>query len=816
VLDRLRRASGLVRLMTTLALLTLIEGLGTVWWGSAQNPVNGFLPARPVDFGHGLVISEDRLYLLGISLVLTVALWQIYQRTRYGLATSAVAENQQTATLLGWSVSAIACANWMAGSALAGLAGVLLAPIAGLSVSALTLAVIPGLAAALVGRFSSFWLTLAGGLGIGIAQSEIGRFVATPGWSSSVPFIVVIVLIVAQGRALPLRGDLLERPVRVGSGVIRARVVIPVIVVIGVVIHQLTYNWILALTSSALLGIVSLSLVVITGYAGQISLAQLTIAGIGALAAGQASHYAHLPFELSIVVGVLAAATVGVLVGLPAVRCRGANLAVVTLGLSLIIEQLILNNPSLSGGTVGLTTGSPTLFGININFFSHPIRFAAVTVAAFILSAVLVANLRRGQTGRQLVVVRSNERAAAGAGIPVVGAKLYAFALASGLAGLAGALADFQYPQVNLQQYTTQGSILAVVNAVIGGIGYIGGALVAGTSTAGGLFSQLLSHLPGDWTIYLSAISGGVALLILLVHPHGIVDELLHRARRLGRGTNLRTTFVVEQSGNPQAAHGKQLSLRDVSVRFGAVEAVRGVSLDVRPGEIVGLIGPNGAGKTTLIDAITGMVRYQGSVAIAEQSLNGRTTRQRALAGLGRTFQTVELFDDLTVLDNLQAATDSRRLRGYLTDLVWPRRTKLPSIAVEAIADLGLADVLDRTPDSLPTGQRGLVGIARALGGNPAVLLLDEPAAGLSDTETAEIGSLIRSIASRRQLPVLLIEHDINLVASVSDRVVAMALGAVIATGPPGDVLTDPAVVSAYLGDSPSFTPVTDAFEAKP
>jgi ABC-type branched-subunit amino acid transport system ATPase component/ABC-type branched-subunit amino acid transport system permease subunit len=810
VLARMQNASALARLMSSLGLLTLIEGFGVVWWGDYTQPViSGVFPTRQIELGSPqLTVGEDRICLLGLAVLVTVGLSVLYHRTSFGRATSAVAESQQIATAMGISPSLIGAANWVLGSVLAGVAGIVLAPITGLSVDALTLTVIPALAAALTGRFSSFWLTLLGGLGLGIVQSDLTMYISAPGWSSAAPFLLIIVIVVARGRALPMRGQFLERPVRAGTGGLEPMWLVPLLVVAAVLSYTLSSSWQLALSTTALVGIVGLSLVLITGYAGQLSLAQLTIAGIGALTAGNASK-AGWPFPACVLAGVVAAMVVGFVVALPALRCRGMNLAVVTLGMSLAIEQLVLGNSDLAGGATGLMMQSPSLFGIDLNFTRYPQRYTLLVAGAFVLCAFVVSNIRRGRTGRRLLAVRSNERAAVSVGVDVLGAKLYAFVVGAALAGLAGALADFQFPQANLAQYTTLGSITLVVNVVVGGIGYLFGGLNGGLAGTGGIYSQALSYLGGNVVTYVTAISGVLVLLTLIAQPDGVFQGWLDVFRRLpwSRRRAVSAAMPARSKQGPVKVRTQTLSVRNMNVRFGNVRVVTDVSFDVQSGQVVGLIGPNGAGKTTVIDAVCGMVKADGEVSLGDRALHDLSARGRAQAGLGRTFQSVELFNDMTILDNICSGAHSAGFVPYLTDILVPRSAPLPDVAWQAIADLHLEADLGRGVDELPGGRRQMVGIARALATGPGLLLLDEPASGLSDAETTELGSLIRYLAETWGLAILLVEHDIQLVSSVSDHVVAMSLGEVIAEGPPAEVLATPELKAAYLGIQTAVEP---------
>jgi ABC-type branched-subunit amino acid transport system ATPase component len=231
------------------------------------------------------------------------------------------------------------------------------------------------------------------------------------------------------------------------------------------------------------------------------------------------------------------------------------------------------------------------------------------------------------------------------------------------------------------------------------------------------------------------------------------------------------------------------------------VHAVQNVDLEVRPGEIHGLIGPNGAGKTTVIDAITGFVRSQsGSVRIGDTDITHWSAHRRPGAGVSRSFQSLELFDDLTILDNLAVASEHPHAGRYLTDLVRPGRATLSQAAVEAIREFELTDILDRKPSEISFGVRKTVAIARAIAASPSVLLLDEPAAGLDDHEAAELAALIQNIAHNWGIGVLLVEHKVDMITAISDRITVLEYGQVIATGAPSNVVEDPAVINAYLG----------------
>jgi ABC-type branched-subunit amino acid transport system ATPase component len=249
----------------------------------------------------------------------------------------------------------------------------------------------------------------------------------------------------------------------------------------------------------------------------------------------------------------------------------------------------------------------------------------------------------------------------------------------------------------------------------------------------------------------------------------------------------------------PVAPH--RLVVEGLTVRFGAVAALDDISLVVNPGTVVGLMGPNGAGKTTLIDAVTGFVTAaSGVVYIDDKRIGSRSAAKRASLGISRTFQSLELFEEISVSDNIRVAIEAGQSGVYLHDVFWPRRAALTPTAEAAISILGLRGDLDRRPGELPLGRRRLVSIARAIASEPSILLLDEPAAGLDEAETAELGRLIRTLADEWGLAILLVEHDVPLLMSTCDTLVAVDHGRFVTSGAPEEVRHHPDVVASYLG----------------
>ncbi|WP_322780939.1 ABC transporter permease, partial [Frankia sp. Cas4] len=521
VMVPLRKASALVKLIATLGVLSFVDGVVVLIWGSAQDLVKSILPTKPVHVTGSLVIGKDRIVLIGLLIILAIVLWLIYSRTRFGLATTAVAENRRTAAASGWSTSMIELVNWSVGGALYATAAIFLAPITGLSAGSLTLLVVPALAAALVGGFSSFLLTIAGAMVLGVAQAEVGRYAQVTGLADSVPFLLIVVILTLGGRARPARGDLPVRLPLPGPGRVNLLFLLPAIAVGAVLVWTVPADWVDSLATTLIAAVLVLSVVVVTGYAGQLSLSQWALAGFGAWVAARLVATSGWPFWLAALVGILVAIPAGLVVALPALRTRGVNLAVATLGLALVIQNMILNNGELTGGLDGTNVGSPSVFGIDLDPISYPRRYATLILIMLVLLGLLVANVRRGRTGRRLLAIRSNERAAASIGIGVYGAKLYAFGLAAAIAAIGGILTGFRSPTVVFTQFDVFGSINVVMYAVIGGIGWASGSLAGGTMIAGGAVAKIVDSL-GDISGWLPLIAGAGVILTLFQAPDGV------------------------------------------------------------------------------------------------------------------------------------------------------------------------------------------------------------------------------------------------------------------------------------------------------
>ena len=573
VIKQLRSAPLLAKVVATLGLLAALQGIATALWGAVYTrSVKSLFPTHSVSIGGGAHLGVDRLYGLVLALVITALLSWLYKKTRFGLATRAVAESEKGASLLGFSPDLMGSLNWALGCALAALAGVIIAPIAGLDTASLPLMILPAFAAALLGRFRSFSTAAVVAIGIGMGQSLLTNYWGNqPGVSTALPLVVVIAAMIASGRLIPTRGTLAEgRPPKTPGG--RVPVAAACLAVAAAVsllaFGNGTYQ--AAVGVSIGFAVLALSLVVITGYMGQISIAQMTFAGLAGLFLSKLASSA-VPFPLSLLLAALGAVPIGVLVGLPALRVRGINLAVVTFGLAFAVSDIVFANPKWTGASVladSTAVPSPSFAGFSFDGFVHPVRYGVFGLVVLTIVALMVSNLRRSTTGRKMLAIRGNERAAAAAGIAVSRTKLQAFAFSSFIAGLGGTLLATAINEASFPQFGADASISLITIAYIGGIASITGAMIAGLVASGGVIYILLSGIPG-YASYFMVISGVALIITVLVQPDGAAPlmqanfvQIKQRFRRLTAPTAAveeeiaaqnaaNTAYDVEPAGPP-------------------------------------------------------------------------------------------------------------------------------------------------------------------------------------------------------------------------------------------------------------------------
>ncbi len=807
----LRTAPPVARAVASLGILVVLTNDILQRVGSNPVNVNAIFPTHAYRIG-GVHVTGDRIWFAVTIVGLALALAAAYRFTRFGLHTRAAAETEKGAYVSGISPDRVAMFNWMIGGCVAGLAGILIAPIVPLSPGAYSLFIVPALAAAIAGRFQGMAIAVGGGLAIGMLQSEAAYLQSRYSWLPSsglpemIPLALILGVLIWRTHPLPARGEIIRHSL--GRAPRPRNVWAPAAVATVAAVITLTSlhgTWRSALVTSLIFGIISLSLVVVTGFAGQVSLAQLVLAGVAAFLLSPLTVSWGVPFPIAPLIAALGATMVGVVVGLPATRIRGLPLAVVTLALAVALEAYWFRNTDFVSSS-GKPISGPTLFGLDLRVghgAAFPrLPFCFLVLVMLVATGVAVAKIRTSRIGSAMLAVRANERSAAASGINVVRTKLLAFAIASFIAGLGGTLLAYKQSNVTFDPFDAILGLSVFATAYLAGITSVSGGILAGVLAFSGLvyhFTDTKLHL-GDWY---TVVTGVLLVFTVVQNPEGIVGPVHTQleSRRERRGAPREPTLAVEQTAatRPVAAPAQvgddvageattpALSVQGMVVRYGGVTAVDDVSFDVGRGLIVGLIGPNGAGKTTLIDAVCGFIRARGQVSLSGRSLDGLKPFERARAGLARTFQAIELWDDLSVHENVTAGAAAASQR-------------VASDAVErTLALLGLNEVRDRPPAELSQGQRQLVSIARALVGRPEVLLLDEPAGGLDSSESRWLGDRLRDVRDSG-VTILIVDHDMQLVLNLCDRIEVLNFGRLIASGSPSSIRADRTVADAYLG----------------
>lgn len=533
----LRGAPALARVVASLGLfvyLIAIVGLRFGGQGAAALVLDGPLPNDLVVWG-ALKVPADRYWLTLIVLVVAGLLSLGYRFTRLGLATRAVAGNERGAILLGISPNVVGVVNWIVATMLAGGTLILAGPIVRLDPATTSLLIVPAVAAALPGRFNSIWVTVLTGFAIGMAQSEILFLQSQWSWlpdiglQKGVALVVVLFALVLRGDVLPDRASAAGTRLPRASNARNVPFVAIGLLVVGIAATLfVSSDWRSGIIVTSIATIVALSVVVITGYVGQISLATFAIAGVAAFSMVRFADDIGLPFPLAPAAGILVAVAIGQVIALPALRVRGLNLAIATLAMAVAIEELLFRWSWFTGGFEGATTESPSFLGIDLGVSAigdaFPRRtFVIMTLVAAALSLIVVSNLRRSSTGRRWLAVRSNERAAAAAGISVTWVKLSAFALSSALAGLAGVLIAYHRTIVSASSFGVFESLIAVAITYLAGIASPLGAVLAGVLASEGLLTVALDSISDSASSYQFAVSGILLIVAAIKFPEGIV-----------------------------------------------------------------------------------------------------------------------------------------------------------------------------------------------------------------------------------------------------------------------------------------------------
>jgi ABC-type branched-subunit amino acid transport system ATPase component/ABC-type branched-subunit amino acid transport system permease subunit len=924
----LRRQGPTAQTVGTVAVFGVVVSIVAKIYGTTPREGVRIFPAGGVKV-HGSTIQWGNLGLFFTAIVVALAFLALFKFTTLGLALRGSADNRTASALVGINPDRYALVAWLIGGALAALAGILLGGVTSLSPYSLALQMLPAFVAALIGGLGSLVGALAGAALVGSLTGIVpafGLFAITRkltgqlGMPQLILTIVALVVMYVRGgkysatdiRAEQATGssdvgarhrryDATSAPdASAGRRRLRNYAVLIVLLLWPFFQTNATYSLLGDSIQACLYVVAACSIVLLTGWVGQISLAQAAFVGVGGFGSAIVIRTFHVPFPGNLIIGALIAAAVAAGLGIVALRVRGLYLAVATLIFAFMADAYLFVAPWFAGSggvsTVEINTvGKPDTYPFFDLAERRTFYFVVLSVAATVLFAL--ANLRDSKTGRAFFAIRGSETAAASLGINVTRYKLIAFALSGAIAGLVGNLMLVSQGAVVSTQFGIDVSLLFLAIAVVGGLQSLGGAVASAM-----LFAALnevfyrVEALSG----YLEIVSAGLLAVVLLVYPGGLAqlapagrrvwarlapqrEAAAERLGNLGLVTSVRARLTAaadrraaraELSRKPTSrraalAEPKLLPLtspdafaarpaaeprlvvaapddaiqigvdlsrlgedagvpaglalpgvpvleaRDIRVEFDGLVAVDHASLKLHEGQIVGLIGPNGAGKTTLFNAMSGLNQpTSGTVHMFGDDVTSLPVHERARLGLGRTFQAIQLFPQLSTYENLLVATHANNGSGLFSHVALTRSGLRHEAAAEevvrkVVAAMGLESVADRTVAGLPFGVLRQIEIARTLVTGAPIVMLDEPASGLDNAETDRLSELLFGLRDKLGLTLLLIEHDVRMVTEVSDYMYVLVYGKIVSEGVPADVRNDPVVTAAYLGE-PSGAESTD------
>jgi ABC-type branched-subunit amino acid transport system ATPase component/ABC-type branched-subunit amino acid transport system permease subunit len=668
------------------------------------------------------------------------------------------------------------------------------------------------LGAAAFGAFVSIPMALVGGLALGVAYQLTLGVTANAGTAQVVLFVLVLVVIVVRGRVIgsvfavegapgedrrPLRVPLRvrerfvvrrQRWLLAGSGLFVAAV-LPLLPGLRTEGHRFQ------LTLVVLYAIVGISITMLVGWGGQLSLGNFAVVGVGAFVTARLAHHGWSVPALLAVTGCLGAGVM-LVVGLPALRVRGLTLAVTTLGFGVVASDWLFHAGWFTSAPGTILDLRPLLFLRGLGSPSKQLPIYAMSLGLLIVVALAARGLRNSTPGRLIVAVRDDEQAAAAHGVTPATVKLSALAVSGFFAGTVGVLWADAWRVASPEHFAPALSLSLLAVPVIGGLGSVAGA-IAGAAALYLPTYFLLDGQPG----FQLAFGGLMMVFALLIFPTGLAGAV----QRAWEWFLQRLDAELPQPV-PARVDAPVLAVEGVQVSFGGVQALDGVSIHLREGEILGLIGSNGAGKSTLINAISGVVRpSRGSVILMGTDVSQLAPELRAGLGLARSFQAAHLFPGLTVRETVQAMLGSSVGIGVLASMVrapWARRAE-QTCAAEAdllIDRMGLTPWADTLTAELSTGTRRVCDLAIQLAAKPKVLLLDEPTAGVAQRDAEAFGPLLQRIRDELNCAIIIVEHDMPLLMGLCDRVYAMGEGSIIAEGTPDEIRHNADVVAAYLG----------------
>ncbi|WP_390183552.1 ABC transporter permease subunit [Haloechinothrix salitolerans] len=846
VVRRLRNAPRLMSIVATLGV-----GQFMLLLGFAVNDQAGAAHLYPQPTGMpdfmmgGLRVSPAYSGMLILSPILVIALGLFLKRTRFGIGIRSASANAEAARMSGIFASRMSSLAWGLSGVFAAFTAILTQPAKGFTTaesfgpSLLLFA----LAGAVLARMSSIPVAVVAGLGLGVIEQVLKWNFPFGGAVEIALFVLIAGVLLVQKtaggrdeekgswaavqaiRPLPdeLRSLWMVRNLGwiAGIGALGVALLLPLMI---------THSASVSMTVIFAYAVVALSLTVITGLGGQLTLGQFAFAAVGATVSYHVSMRTGW-FPLSFAYAGIVAGLVAVAVGLPALRIRGMLITVTTLAFALAVPAAIVSQAWGLGD--GVDPGRPIVFGLPLDTGKSYYFVGLVTVVGALL---LTRNVRTSGFGRLLVAVRDNEDNAKAFTVRATAVKLQGMLIAGFIAGVGGAMYGHALSLIGETTFPVTASIDIAKIAVIGGISMLAGPLV------GALFVMGLPTFVSLGAAGLAATSFG-QLLIIMYLPKGLAQIFVpmrdHLVRWLGTraGIDVDAAFArrdghadhgempmgrpsrshsdvltasVSQQVRPRNGHPRGERLLEVSglrKSFGGVHAVNGVSFDVRRGETMGLIGPNGAGKTTTFELISGFTRADaGTVHFQGRAVTALSPEARGRLGLIRSFQDAGLFPTMTVHETVMLACEKvmpTRVVSSIAGIGLGEGAKRRR-ADEIIDFMGLGLYRSKQILELSTGTRRITELACLVALQPTLLLLDEPTSGIAQRETEALGTLLRDLKCDLHMTLVIIEHDIPMVMGLSDRIVAMAEGEILTVGTPDHVRNDPQVIAAYLGGDPT------------
>jgi ABC-type branched-subunit amino acid transport system ATPase component/ABC-type branched-subunit amino acid transport system permease subunit len=537
------------------------------------------------------------------------------------------------------------------------------------------------------------------------------------------------------------------------------------------------------------------------GYCGMTTFSAAALFGVGAYASAIAITRYNMPFSVGLVCGILMSCLFSLVVSIPAFKVKGDYLALVSIGVLEIAQQIMIGWQNVTGGSVGFYVTKWRIFGLQLNLMG---KYYAIFFC-MVLCLLFQRNLVKSRWGRDFMAMRDNETAAGGLGINYPLYRVFGFLLSAGFSGLAGAIYASNIGYLSPDSFGFGFTLFILLMVVVGGSGTLSGPVIGAVIAT--VLPEFLNAAPD-----LKQIAYGLLLVVLTqVLPGGVVGTIKKRFHEIDDNVfvdvdSRKDDFhFSDYKVTPISNTEDILTIKGLTKCYGGLTAVNSLNLSIKRGKVHSLIGPNGAGKTTTVNMITGIEKpTSGAVVLNGKDVTGIHMWDLMHKGVSRTYQHVRLFNGMSVIDNVVVGTRLSYSHGFVGALFRSGRMRREErgsyeTAMDYLRVIGLGDKLNDAPGNLSSGQQKLLELARALCTKPELLILDEPCAGLTETETKQFSSLIQHIR-KAGISVLLIEHHMSLVMEISDYITVLDYGKNIAEGTPAEIAANSEVRRAYLG----------------